>query len=69
MHGPNKAVGEGHLELASELLAIGVQKDTRTIHQASKSLDAVKWLVKVGYDVNTGCSEAVRYSRECHTLS
>ncbi|CAO2658406.1 Nn.00g061290.m01.CDS01 [Neocucurbitaria sp. VM-36] len=52
--GLNRAVERGHLDLARKLLEMGAKWDTRTIHLASGSLEAVKLLVESGFDVNTG---------------
>jgi hypothetical protein len=52
--GLNMAVLKGDLELARQLLTAGAKWDAFTINYASSSFDAVKLLVKCGYDVNTG---------------
>jgi hypothetical protein len=61
--GLNKAVGEGHLDLARQLLGAGAKRDTRTVHLAAKSLNAVKFLVESGFDVNTGLAGAATLLR------
>jgi hypothetical protein len=51
--GLTRAVKEGHLSLATQLLAQGALWDTFTVDSASASLAGVTWLVEKGYDVNT----------------
>jgi hypothetical protein len=51
--GLNRAIERKHFDLASQLLKAGAKWDTRTVHLASTSHEAVVWLVESGYDVNT----------------
>ena len=48
-----KAVQEGRLELARQMVNAGAKWDAFTIQRAASSLDAVRVLVECGYDLNT----------------
>jgi len=52
-YGLNKAIECNHLDLATQLHTAGTRWDTRTVHCASDSHEGVKWLLELGYDVNT----------------
>lgn len=51
--GVNRAVKGRHLDLARQLLEMGAKWDATTVSFAAGSLEAVKWLVESGFDVNT----------------
>lgn len=51
--GLNNAVRKSHLELARKLLGMGAKIDAMTVHEASRSLEAIKLLIEFGFDVNT----------------
>lgn len=49
----NIAIEGGHVELARQLISQGAKWDSRTIHLASESFQAVEMLLQCGFDANT----------------